>query len=442
MTQPAYTPPPDHQAIPIQVPSLQKTRVPDDSQLAARWILHNRNAKWGLNEWRKYKDGIWLPVDKDIIRQEIKTIIDRAKPEGVKSTASLLSSVMELARVDIAVPADMWDANPDYLPCRNGVLHIPTKTLLPHTPDIYATSQLSFDYDPDATCPNFEYALQQIPDAIDFVQEFAGYSLTPETKHEIAIWFYGEKGSGKSTLIEGITKMLGPRAGSLGLAEIERSRFAFSELPGKTLVVSTENPDSYLKMTHTLNALISGEPIRVEEKYQEAVTIRPHAKILWAMNELPRVSANNGLMRRVKVIKFPSLPPDKKDVDLKKRIKDEAAGILNWALAGLDRLNFRGRFDIPRTVEDATKDFQDKNDIVATFLEEVNARIDLTDPKCKTQGQDLYDKYNDWCRRNGHTPMSSTRVAEEWKRLNFVKRKIGGVNYWLGVELPYLGNIP
>lgn len=437
MTQPAYTPPPDDQAIPLATPAPVKTRVPDDSQLAARWIIHNRQAKWGMGEWRKYKDGIWLPVDKDVIRQEIKSVIDKAKPEGVKSTAGILSSVMELARVDIAIPADQWDANPDYLPCRNGVLHIPTKTLLPHTPDIYATSQLPFEYDANAQCPNFLQALQQVPDAIDFIQEFAGYSLTVDVRHEIAVWFQGPPGSGKSTIIEGLQAMLGTRAGNLGLAEIERSRFAFSELPGKTLVVSTENPDSYMKMTHTLNALISGEPIRIEEKFREAITIRPHVKILWAMNDLPRVSsANNGLMRRVKVIKFPTLPEGQKDPDLKERIKSEGAGILNWALVGLQRLNARGRFEIPKGVSEATQEFQDKNDIAAVFLDEVNARIDITDPNCRMQSQDLYDKYKDWCQRNGHLPMSSTKMAEEWKRFKFEKRKIHGVIYWIGIEIP------
>ena len=446
MTQPAYTPPPDDQAIPLATSEPVKTRVPDDSQLAARWIMYNRQAKWGMGEWRKYKDGIWPPVDKDVIKQEIKSVIDKAKPEGVKSTAGILSSVMELARVDISIPADMWDANPDYLPCRNGVLHIPTKSLLPHTPDIYATSQLPFDYDPAATCPNFLQALQQVPEAIDFIQEFAGYALTVDVRHEIAVWFQGAPGSGKSTIIEGLQAMLGTRAGNLGLAEIERSRFAFSELPGKTLVVSTENPDSYMKMTHTLNALISGEPIRIEEKFREAITIRPHVKILWAMNDLPRVSsANNGLMRRVKVIKFPSLPEDQKDPDLKERIKTEGAGILNWALIGLQRLNNRGKFEIPKGVQEATQEFQDKNDIAAVFLDEIGAVIDLTDPNCRIQSQELYDKYNDWCRRNGHLPMSSTKMAEEWKRLKFEKRKIHGVVYWLGVEIPppgFTGKVP
>lgn len=436
-TTPPYTPPPDDQAVPLtqQPPASKKNRVPDDSQIAARWIYKNRDVRWGVGEWRRYKDGIWTPIDKDIIRHDIKTVIDQAKPEGVKSTAGLLSSVLELARIDIAVPTDLWDANPDYLPCRNGVLHIPTKSLLPHTPDIFATSQLPFDYDPDITAPNFIHALEQITDAVDFLQEFAGYALTPEVKHELAIWLQGPPGSGKSTILTGLQAMLGSRAGLLGLADVERSRFALANLPGKTLVVSAEQPDSYISASHTLNAIISGEPITVEQKFKEAITVIPRAKIVWAMNHLPRVNdANNGIMRRVKVIKFPPLDEGNQDHDLKDKIALEGAGILNWALQGLDRLRSRGKFEIPKSVIEATKEFQEKNDIPALFLEEVGAKIDLLDPQCRTQAQDLYDRYSEWCKRNGHKPMSSTKVTEEWKRLGFERMRIRGVSYWLGVD--------
>lgn len=418
---------------------------PDHGILAQRWEVHHRDTAYGLGQWRRYSGGIWKPLDDDVIRKEIKLIVERARGEGIRLTAALLSSVSELARVDLSVPAAKWDAHPDYLPCANGVLHIPDKCLLPHTPDIYATSQLSFDYNPLAQCPNFLLALERIPDASDFLQEFAGYSLTTEVKHETAVWLQGLPGTGKSTVIAGLQAMLGARAGLLGLADIEQSRFALGNLPGKTLVVSTEQPETFIKADYKLNAIISGEPISVEQKYKEAITIIPRAKLIWAMNDLPRVSsANNGIMRRVKVIKFPPLGEDKQDPELKEKIMLEGAGILNWALIGLDRLRLRGKFLVPRAVQIATQEFQERNDIPKLFLDEIGAKIDLTDPHCRTQSQYLYDRYADWCRTNGHKPMSSTKIAPEWERLGFVKQPINGIKYWVGVEVtaPGLGNVP
>lgn len=432
---PQYTPPPDDQAVPLQASAPAKAQRPDDSQLAARWIIHNRLSAYGLSEYRKYQDGIWPPVEKEIVKKEVKSICDKAKIEGVQCTSGLVDSVTNLIRLEIFVSSDKWNAHDEFLPCANGVLHIPTKQLLSHTPGIYATSKLSFDYDPAATCPNFMHALQQIPDAAGFLQEFAGYALTPDVKHEIAIWMQGVPGSGKSTIIFGLQTMLGDRAGLLGLADIERSRFALANLPGKTLVVSTEQPDTYIKATDILNSLISGEQIQVEQKYKEAVIVTPHVKIVWSMNTLPRVSdANNGIMRRVKVIPFPALPDSQKDTELKNKIALEGAGILNWALEGLDRLNARGKFIIPQCVVDATNDFKERNDIPALFLEESGAIIKLNDPQCYTQAQDLYSRYSDWCKMNNHRALSSTKLAEDWKRLGFKRVDKNGRRFWEGVE--------
>jgi hypothetical protein len=46
----------------------------------------------------------------------------------------------------------------------------------------------------------------------------------------------GDRGSGRSTFIEGLLAMLGARAGRLGLREIAESRFGLPPLVGKTLV--------------------------------------------------------------------------------------------------------------------------------------------------------------------------------------------------------------
>jgi putative DNA primase/helicase len=413
-----------------------KQRIPDDAELADRWIAYHRQTAWGIGDWRRYENGIWLPVDKDIIKREVTAILEKAHSDGVRISNGLINSVMEIARTKISIPAEKWDAEIDYIPCKNGVLYIPTKTLLPHNPNIYATSQLEFDYDPLATCPSFMQALQRIPDTIDFLQEFAGYALTTDTRHEIAVWFHGVIGSGKSTIIEGLQVMVGKkRHGILGLAQIERSRFALANLPGKTLVTSFEQPDGFINASHILNSIISGETIPVEQKFKDEILITPRAKILWAMNELPRVNnANNGLMRRVKIIEFPPLQEDEKNVDLKECIKKEGAGILNWSLLGLERLNLRGKFEPPQSVIDATKDYQNKNDIPKLFLEEVGAFIDPLDAQVRTKAQELYDAYNDWCKRTNHKPMSSTRLAEEWKRLGFTRTTINGTRYWVGVE--------
>ncbi len=387
--------------------------------------------------WRRYEGGIWPAIPETAVKGKISSTIEAAKPEGVKPTASILASVTELTRVKVYVADERWDADPDVLVCKNGVLHISTGELADHRPGYYATSTVPYEYDPDAAPAIWRYFLEStVPDATTFLQEFAGYALTTEMGHELAVWLFGPPGSGKSTFIAGLTAMLGHRAGILGLADLERSRFTLADLPGKTLVVASEQPSSYLASTNTLNAIISGEPIQVERKYHDPYTVMPRAKVCWAMNELPRVAdANSGLFRRVKVVTFPKLPEDQRDPQIKRHIEQEGAGILNWALEGLRRLKERGHFDVPVGVQDATRQFQEHNDVPALFVEDRCLRgADL-----KVQASQLYDEYKDWCIDNGHRPQSSTRVADDWARLGFEKTTSNGRRFYRGVGLRLAG---
>jgi len=405
-----------------------KPSPPTHDELRDRWIEGNPHHVHGLGEWRRYEAGIWPVVSESSVKAEISEVIEGAKPEGIKPTASILASVTELTRIKVFVPDERWDADEDVLVCKNGALHISTGELVEHRPGHYATSAVPYEYDPDARPVVWSYFLQNtVPVAAYFLQEFAGYALTTEMSNELAVWLFGPPGSGKSTFIAGLQAMLGHRAGILGLADLERSRFTLADLPGKTLVVASEQPSSYLASTNTLNAIISGEPIQVERKYRDPFTVMPRAKVCWAMNELPRVAdANSGLFRRVKVVTFPALAENERDPTIKRAIENEGAGILNWALEGLRRLKERGHFEVPAGVEDATKQFRENNDVPALFIDDRCVRgTDSEVPAAK-----LYREYKYWCEENGHRPQSSTRVAADWQRLGFGrKRTMSGTVY-------------
>jgi len=408
-----------------------KQPAPTDDELADRWIEAHDQTAHGLNEWRRYESGYWPIIAEDEVNAEVLGICKVAKSEGIRPSKARVSSVAELARFMIYVPTHKWDSVSQNIVLQNGTLDLKTLQLREHSPQDYATRTLQYDYDPQATAPYFDYALHStIPEAVEFFQEFAGYCLTADTSLETAVWFYGPPGSGKSTLLHGLTTMMGDLAGLLSLAQIERSQFALANLPGKRLVMSTEQPSMYLRSTWILNALISGETVTIEQKNQKAYTIIPQAKVAFAMNDLPKVSdASNGLFRRVKVIKFPLLREEDRNETLKFLISKEAPGILNWAIEGLQRLRTRKKFDVPQSVRDATEDFKRENDKAAMFLEECC----VVDAEARTQSQLLYEHYKTWCLDNGHRVESSTSMAGEWRRLGFEKKRISGKSWWQGV---------
>lgn len=410
-----------------------KKRTPTDDELAQRWLDDRPLTAYGLGDWRRYAEGVWPVVAEDEVNREIREVLIAAKSEGVRPSRYALSSVAEMARLTVSIPNEQWDADHDVLVCRNGALRISTRELLPHDPAYHVTESLPFDFDPDADASTWRYVLEStIPQSSDLLQEYAGYCLTPDTSFETALWLSGPPGGGRSTVIGGFEAMLGNRAGVLGLAAIERSQFALTNLPGKTLVTSTEQPSLYIRSSHILNAIISGEPLIVEKKFESPYQMTPRAKLLWAMNDLPRISeVNSGLFRRVKVISFPPRDEARRDPTIKDRVRQEAAGILNWALVGLDRLRERGRFEIPPCVQEATAEFKATNDIPLMFIHEMC----LTGADYKTQGGILYTAYRNWCIDTGHKPQSSTSLAEDWKRLGFERYRAAGKTHYRGVGL-------
>jgi len=433
--EPASTNGNGHKPVDAAAPTTKPDKIPvvTDAELRDRYIGRHRTTAYGLGDWYRYERGLYNKVPEPTIQKEIQKIIDEEarRDPRLRPTFWLTKSVLGLIKNEVTVADDLWNANPDILVCRNSTLIISTRTLRAHSQSDYVTSGVNYDYDPQAKAVVWEmYLTRVLPHAEAFLQEFAGLSLTTITDYEISVWLYGPPGGGKSTFIDGIKAMLSDRHGVLGLSDIERSPFMLYGLIGRTLVTATENPDNFPIALGKVNQIISGEPITVDLKHKTPIEIAPAAKVLWSMNDLPRVSdANNGIFRRVKVVRVQPIPESERDHEVKKTIKTEGAGILNWALDGLERLQARGHFVIPDAVTLETNEFKASNDAEQAF---VNDECDVF-PGAQTKSSVLYEAYKEWCKASGHGAKSSTRVSKEWERLGFKKSKHTDGHYWHGV---------
>lgn len=405
---------------------------PDNGRLVDRWLgrLASCPIAHCQGEFWQYGQGLWHARAEGQIRQQLLGVAEESRAEGVKVTGGLISSMLQLVRDKCDIDKGAFRPDPNRLVCTNGALDLKARQLEPWSREHYALHGVAYDYDPEAKRPGFDRYLADLSlgaDVIAFLQEFAGYCLTGDTRYERAVWLQGPPGSGKSTLIEGIQAALSDRWCTLGLADIERSQFRLWNLPGKTLAVATEQPSGYLRTEHLLNRLISGETITIERKHQDSYDFSPQVKLLWAMNDLPiSTDTANGIFRRVSIVRFPALK-GAADPSLKEQIKGEGAGILNWCLDGLERLNQRGRFDLPEVVQEATVQFRDGCDVEKAFADE---RLKLG-PDLMIRSRDLYALYATWCRESGHKAKSLTRIAEDWSRLGLRRdRDRLGKLYW------------
>ena len=382
---------------------------------------------FGRGAWRRYTSGVWIEVAKEEVERELADLMGR------RATSNTVSAVRNLLQAKVFVRDEAWDGADNALVCANGTLEVDTGKLRSHSPLDYATESVPYACDPVAQAPSWQWFLStSFPaDVVAFLQEFAGYCLTHETKHELTLWLLAAPGAGKSTLLLGLQTMLDGLYGSLSLKSLA-NQFALAEVPGKRLLVAAEQPAGYIENSDTLNSLISGDPIRIEQKYKDGYTFNPTAKVAWAMNERPKVSdPNNGIFRRVAVLPMAPIPEDRQDKNLKDRIRAEGPGILNWALGGLHRLRERGRFAIPQVVAQSSREFQQHNDIPALFIEEMCE----AGPALSVGSEPLYLSYVHYCKTSGYLPKSRKNLSDDWRRLGFEHVKRKGRPFWKGLAL-------
>jgi putative DNA primase/helicase len=394
------------------------------------FLAQYRDTVYTLDHFWRFRDGAWQPLTLETARAELVVIFERLHAHP---SSRMLASLLDHLRLALARPAAGWNQQLSLLPCRNGVLDTATTSLVPQLAAHFQARSLPVAYDPSAPAPAWQSFLSStIPAAADFLQEFAGLALTFDSRYETAVWLYGPPGSGKSTFLAGLQAMLGNRAGQLDLLTLGRRRLPPAQLFGRSLLLSAEQPVRDLEQDHLLNALISGEPLIVEHPSAEPDLLILNAKWIWAMVSLPRLNrSTSGLYRRVRIVPFPPRAEADRDPALKERLTAEGSGILNWALAGLARLNRRGRFAPPAIVTQAGQRFGLANDVAAQFVAEECS----IDPQVRESAAKLYQSYAAWCRRSGLRPESTNTLAAEWERLGFQRRRLRGGSYWFGLRL-------
>lgn len=406
-------------------------------RLGSYYLNAYPNTIFTLGEWYHYREGIWEKVVELQVKKDLQEICVKYAKTAV--TSNLINSVYNLLKARVHQVDETLDSNIDLITFADCTLTVSTGVVKQHSPSDYVTSKLPFCYNPETRSDIWDAVLSSTdPAYLPFVQEYAGYCITPATKHELALWNWGESGSGKSTFITGIETMLGSRVCTLGLADLERSSFALSQIPGKTLAVSTEQPNHFIRSSHILNALISGESILWERKFKDAVSIKPHVKLIWAMNELPRIDSSGiGLFRRVVPIHWKKV--ENPDVTIKDdKIPQLGQEIFNWAFAGLRRLNGRGKFEIPANLIAERETYRIQNDIPQVFIQECCNCVEPFDEKGhynRTQASTLFSNYIEWCKDTNHKPLSSTTFAGELQRLGFEKKVFAGKVYYLAILL-------
>jgi putative DNA primase/helicase len=150
--------------------------------------------------------------------------------------------------------------------------------------------------------------------------------------------------------------------------------FGLWPLLGKRLAIFADahlgSGDKGLATLERLKAISGEDPVDVHRKFLPSLTgVRLPIRFALACNELPRFSDNaDALASRLLILPFRNSFLGREDRQREAKLRTEASGILNWALAGLRRLRKQSRFTIPKASEDALVEFERHTSPVKAFI--------------------------------------------------------------------------
>lgn len=351
------------------------------------------------------------------------------------STAPKIAAMIQMAKSEsgMTVQLHKLDADPMLIGVANGVLDLRRGQLLAPSPDLLITKRCAVPYDPTAAAADWESFLERVTGGKRslalFLQRLAGYLLTGDVGEQCFIFLYGLGRNGKTTYAETLRWLLGDYAVILPTTTLmvaKRDPGAASPdlmlLKGARLALANETGEGERLAEPTVKGLSGGDAITARNPYGTFATWNPTHKLMLVGNHRPIIAGGDyGIWRRVRLVPFTeTISDDECDPRLPDKLRDEGAGILNWALDGLRAWRCEG-LNPPVEVLGACDEYRKDMDIVGQWLDEHTEPA----PGSLTPTADLYRAYQSWAKNSGWHPMTRQAFGRRLAERGIQIRKAG-----------------
>jgi len=412
-----------------------------------KWIVWNGKF-WEMDEGGALIHEKGLEMVRNIYDELLKTADYRERIDIEKAAMMSESVRRRKAFVEAAtwisalrIRTDELDSNPWLLNVRNGTVDILSGEFREHRQEDMITKIANVDYDPNADCPMWKKFVREIMDykaeIIKFVQTAAGWSLSGDISEQTMFILYGTGANGKSTFLNTIMYILGDYATATPTETfMKKTGDNFSNDVARlrsTRFVTTTEVEQGRRLSEPLIKKITGnDEMTARFLYGEFFNFKPTFKIFMATNHKPVIKGtDHGIWRRIKLIPFTErIPEEKQDKHLELKLREEASGILNWLLEGIENWK-QERLKTPKAVLFATDEYRGEMDVIGNFIKEkCGQKKEMTIPIKK-----LYKAYSDWCEENNEHAVSERFFTLRLKEMGFEQSRTSTERYWIGIGL-------
>ncbi|MGF6966755.1 putative DNA primase/helicase [Paraburkholderia sp. WC7.3g] len=316
--------------------------------------------RYADRKWYEWVDNRWQVDEASAhrrAREFVKGLVDTTRSDSSKSGSSVdrwqtraaLTTLVELAKYEQSLSAtkSQFDANPNLLPVKNGVIDLTTQTFRPGRPEDMVSRSAHVEYVPNAKCPVWTSFVDQITDGdaelVRYLRAIAGYTLFGHAREQLFFVLIGNGANGKSVFLNTLRTMLGDYGVTVQNSLLQRMGDnangpspALAKIEGRRMIACSEMPRGRGFDEAFVKQLSGNDAVSARGLYSDQIEFVPVAKLFLAVNSFPEVRFDDDAMwRRIVPIAFRrSFTGDQADHHLADKLNDEFPGILNWTLRG------------------------------------------------------------------------------------------------------------
>lgn len=387
-----------------------------DRPRLASYIRKNERYLFELGEEDKvvrrlwYRDGVYLPIGIDEIRAKVKSYIT-----SYSESCLCMSDVEEVLRNILSDPvfvtSNQLDADENIVNFKNGILHIDTNELTPHSPDVYSTVQLDSDWElGNVNTPVFDAFMRDLcgenTGVYNFLMEFIGVTLSNIKGYRMksALFMVGEGNTGKSQLKALCERILGHRnCAAIDLNTLE-ARFGTSAIYGKRLAGSSDLSYMSVNELKIFKQVTGGDRIFAERKGSSPFYYTYGGQLWFCMNKLPKFGGDRGnwVYDRINIIECNNvIPKDKRDKFLCDKMYAERCGIVAKAFMFLRKVIANGyEYTVSPDINTSRYLYQRENNPVANFYNQCCIPRTADTPKDSLTTTAMHKVFIRWCQDN------------------------------------------
>lgn len=414
-----------------------------------QFIFVRDNAKSGILRFF-YIDGYYKLINDDEMKGLIKACIP-LEWQKVKD----INEVLNLLYTDLKfVPIEDLNNDENIINFKNGILHLDTMELTPHSSKYLSTIRIPSNYYKDVPSPETHYFDKFMDDLTEgnaelkqLLLEVMGVVISNVYGYRMkqAVFQIGDGNTGKSRLKVLLTTLLGKEnCSSIDLKMLE-TQFGKIQLFNKRLVGTNDLSYMTISSLDTFKQACGGDYINVEYKFENSFDILFKGVLWFCGNRLPIFGGDKGQWTydRIIIVNCNNvIPEDKRDKFLDKHLISEADYIISLCIKALKKVIDNGyKYDIPDSCKVAKDKYVIDNDSFLSFYDECIVERDLSKPiydYC-TRGK-IWSVYLAYCKDNNNnyhnTKKEIKQMLEKMGKAETIYAK-GGNIYYKYITLSY-----